>query len=384
MTTCLITLDQLGKSADLTCSANLLRVVRRLPRALQHRWAEKAEELLSMDEDPTFQDLLHLVEQAVAVMSTEYGQIVFSPNRPSVGESHRHDRVISTHNTGISTSYSSRCALCDGNHPLASYTKFIEMRLEDRILYIKTTKRCFQCIKPNHVAANCRSTVICGELGCSKSHHSLAHSNEETPTNVCGSTTTNPRPSYVRLGVVPVRSVCPTEHCDTHKFIDDGLDAMLISEDVAKKTGVKGIPSSDVIGTLHGSQSVACAKTDCKIQSLDGLASTTIMKRLPISEVDSLPPGLTGRCKHLRNVSTDELKDNRVQEIIDTMTNNVVKEDSSAMLFIKLPDIPYHSGIEDTNISDLTLRDDVNEPLIDNKSNAVNDIAIAEFTMVSM
>jgi len=50
MATCLITLGQLGKSADLNCSANLLRVVRRLPRALQHRWAEKAEEPLSMDE----------------------------------------------------------------------------------------------------------------------------------------------------------------------------------------------------------------------------------------------------------------------------------------------------------------------------------------------
>jgi len=200
-------------------------------------------------------------------MSTEYGQIVFSPNRPSLGESNRHHRVGATHNTGISTSYSSRCALCDENHTLASCIKFIEMRLEDRIMYIKTTKRCFRCLKPNHVAAKCRSTVVCGELGCSKSHHSLVHSNEETSTNVCGSTTSFSRPSYVRVGVVPVRLVGPTGHCDTYAFIDDGSDATLIPEDIARKTGLRGTPSSVVIGTLHGSQSVACPKTECKNSS---------------------------------------------------------------------------------------------------------------------
>jgi len=267
-------------------------------------------------------------------MSTEFGQVVFSPNRPSSGEGYRHHRIDATHNAGTFTSCSHRCTLCDGNHSLASCTKFTEMRIEDRITCSKSTKRCFRCLKPNHVAANCRLNVVCGELGCSKSHHSLVHFNEETSINVCGSTASFSPPSYLGLGFVSVRLVGPTGHRDTHVLIDDGLDATLISEDVAKKTGVNGIPSSDVISTPHGSQSVACAKIDCKTQSLGGLAST------------------------------------------------MIKESSVSSPF-KSPDIPYHGGIEYRNISDLILRDDVNGPLIDNKSNAVNDIAIAETIIIS-
>jgi len=101
-----------------------------------------------------------------------------------------------------------------------------------------------------------------------------------------------------------------------------------------------------------------------------------VIKGLPVSEIDCLPPGLTDRCKHLKDVSTDELKDNRVQEVVDNVTNILVVEESSVSSPLKSPDIPYHGGIGDPNISDLTLRDDVNEPLIDNESNAVNDFAM--------
>jgi len=35
-----------------------------------------------MNEEPTFEDVLHLVERAVSVMATECGQIMFESNMP--------------------------------------------------------------------------------------------------------------------------------------------------------------------------------------------------------------------------------------------------------------------------------------------------------------
>jgi len=71
-----------------------------------------------------------------------------------------------------------------------------------------------------------------------------------------------------------------------------------------------------------------------------------------------------------------------VQEFVDNVTNVLVIEESSVSSPLKSPDIPYHGGIEDPNISDLTLTEGVYEPLIDNESNAVNDLAIAEFIVL--
>jgi len=56
-----------------------------------------------MDKESTFEDLLQVVEKAVSVMSTEYGQIMFSPSKPSPGEGYRHHRVGATHNGGTFT-----------------------------------------------------------------------------------------------------------------------------------------------------------------------------------------------------------------------------------------------------------------------------------------
>jgi len=42
-----------------------------------------------MDAEPTFEDVLQLVESDVLVMATEYGQIMFESNRPFLVEGYR-------------------------------------------------------------------------------------------------------------------------------------------------------------------------------------------------------------------------------------------------------------------------------------------------------
>jgi len=91
-----------------------------------------------MDEEPTLEDVLQLVERAVSVMATECGQIMFGSNRPFFVGGYR---VAAPRSAG----YSFQCALCDGIHSLDSCTMFTDMHIEDLIRYINTTKRCFWC-----------------------------------------------------------------------------------------------------------------------------------------------------------------------------------------------------------------------------------------------
>jgi len=88
---------------------------------------------LLVDVEPTFEDVLQLVERAVSVMTPELNHIMFGLRRPFFVEGHR---VAVTRSAG----YSPRCALCDRAHLMDSCTMFTDMEIEDLISYIKTTK----------------------------------------------------------------------------------------------------------------------------------------------------------------------------------------------------------------------------------------------------
>jgi len=128
MPTCIIPLSYPGMSAALNLCGNHLRVVGYAP--IKEPTTTTAEELMLMDEEPTFEDVLQLVEATVSVMGLELDQFMFGSNRPFFVEGHR---VAAPRSAG----YSSRCGLCDGAHLLDSCTMFTDMHIEDLISYIK-------------------------------------------------------------------------------------------------------------------------------------------------------------------------------------------------------------------------------------------------------
>jgi hypothetical protein len=67
-----------------------------------------------------------------------------------------------------------QCPCCkDGNHWLFRCPKFINMRLNDRVGYVKTSRRCDSCLSTKHFAKNCKSDKSCKK--CGKKHHTLLH-----------------------------------------------------------------------------------------------------------------------------------------------------------------------------------------------------------------
>lgn len=65
------------------------------------------------------------------------------------------------------------CELCKDNHQIYVCKKFLNMPIEKRIDYVSKSKRCYNCLKPNHIVQNCRG----GNCKiCNKKHASLLHS----------------------------------------------------------------------------------------------------------------------------------------------------------------------------------------------------------------
>ncbi|VDP86662.1 unnamed protein product [Schistosoma mattheei] len=75
MTNCKIALSQMGRNADLDCSTNIKRIVKRLPRVIQFKWAEATDDILRKGLERNFDDLLQFLERKVSIATNTYGQL---------------------------------------------------------------------------------------------------------------------------------------------------------------------------------------------------------------------------------------------------------------------------------------------------------------------
>ena len=80
MVNCDLALKQMHYTADLNCSTNLKRIVERLPRHLQQRWAEAADDILRSGSEPEFDHLVSFLDRSVSIASNCYG-VIASPRR---------------------------------------------------------------------------------------------------------------------------------------------------------------------------------------------------------------------------------------------------------------------------------------------------------------
>ena len=85
------------------------------------------------------------------------------PNQPSNGP-------LST--SGIPTA---TCFLCQGGHYLYFCPTFEGYNMTQRKEYVMSHKLCLNCLKPHHIAKECRSTHRCKVNDCGKRHNTLLH-----------------------------------------------------------------------------------------------------------------------------------------------------------------------------------------------------------------
>lgn len=69
-----------------------------------------------------------------------------------------------------SSSQSSSCIFCNGNHKIFKCAKFINLPLADRTTWVQSANRCNKCLHSSHLAADCASQRTC--FYCSSNQHS--------------------------------------------------------------------------------------------------------------------------------------------------------------------------------------------------------------------
>ena len=73
------------------------------------------------------------------------------------------------------TNNTSVCSLCQGSHHLFYCPTFEGYTLPQRKEHVMSLKLCLNCLKPNHVAHDCRSSYRCKAKECGRKHNTLLH-----------------------------------------------------------------------------------------------------------------------------------------------------------------------------------------------------------------
>ncbi|CAL8081469.1 unnamed protein product [Calicophoron daubneyi] len=262
MRSCELTLHQLGKVSELNSSVNLIRLIRRLPLRLQERWAEFVENLFGDEREPTFQELLRFLDKRVAVASNLYGRLATEtavtergPMRPSNSEGAVSLRLQPSMPAIVN--HPARplgCPICNLGHDLEACTQLINLPLMERQKILRDQKRCFKCVRSNHVSSVCRVMVKCNVAGCGRRHHNLMHRedtfNSGKLSNDVGRISACTWESNVQLGMEPVRLVGPGVSVDTYGFLDNGSDTTVVRNDLCSQLGLEAIPKALTVNTL--------------------------------------------------------------------------------------------------------------------------------------
>lgn len=288
----LLTVGQLGRPSDLNCSLYLMRIVGRLPRSMQERWADAADAIINKGMEPTFDDLLKFIEKRISVASNMYGQMLLTTPRQEAVDprfAHRQARFAAL----VGDNSPASCPLCSEMHSLDQCQEFLRRSLNERLSVLKNNKRCFLCLRPNHMVKSCKSRAYCGNQGCKRRHHKLLHGDlPPKPATVSSCGTSAPRRS-VLLGFVPLRLVGPLGTVETYGFLDNGSDSTLVDRELAHKIGLVEQACTLNVETIHGARRMRCGMTQLGVQTLSGERTINVDRayttdRLPFGEANDL------------------------------------------------------------------------------------------------
>ena len=195
LTSCVTTLNEMGKLHEIDTQRSIVDIVDRLPRYIQNRWKKSA---LSAKKNsgmyPDINSLLTFVcDTAEEVNDPIYGYQDRLPKTSSLKQGKSQStRSYTTSMTpagqnqpplsvGMRSSYGSNvqhvnvCPLCKGNHRLFGCQKFKEKKPIDRLNFVKSKGLCENCLLGNHVTNECRKPGRCNL--CGEKHTRFIHIN---------------------------------------------------------------------------------------------------------------------------------------------------------------------------------------------------------------
>ena len=273
------------------------KIFLRLPHSLQKDFQRKCSSLYCNGKEPDFVYLMEFIQQQAMLSNTRFANILHKAN-------YKYDSSIkrsSTHSTMVETS-TEKCLICTYNHPLWRCDKFRAMPVKERRKFVQTKGLCFNCLKGNHIARKCSSTVRCKTGECGKAHHTLLHDStwkssasqfnhapNDSVDGMVASTTLSDTPvPKVWLKVVPVEVWHENgrKMIKTYAFLDEGSTSTLCSQSLARHIGIHGREENMVISTVNGQQRRKVIQLDLNVK---GVNETRTLSMKGVLAVRSLP-----------------------------------------------------------------------------------------------
>ena len=324
MVNCDTVLSRMHFSSDLNASGTIRDIVKRLPRADQAKWKEKALTIMEHGRLPAFSDLTAFVKYRARAASTMYGRDFAESSRQKPQQQSQETKKtkakpvakanVSTLTTTVekqvehkkdvkpksqpqpsaSPTEKAPCLFCDiAGHSIERCFKFKKLTVSERVEAVRKQHLCFRCLKKGHGSKNCDKT--CSK--CQRRHHILLHdssretdktaSEGEKATTAKEATTasTTKFKSSSSFGVLPVRVVGVSKEVRTFALLDSGSNVTLVKRSVVDTLGVKGSKTPYSVNTMAG-KSVQDDQVTCQLSVFSDDGSECVkVEALTVAEI---------------------------------------------------------------------------------------------------
>ncbi|CAK9828018.1 hypothetical protein ANTRET_LOCUS5610, partial [Anthophora retusa] len=204
-----------------------------------------------------------------------------------------------------------RCNICKEEHYTSACKKLENATTEQRRDMIKGAKLCSNCLRPNHIAKDCRSSTC---RKCNAKHHTLLHedprpSTSNTQANVTSLSAQTTANGLLSTAIVDVTDKFGQTHA-CRALIDPGSQSHFLSKTLAQKlqldrkvvnVPVQGIHSMNKLIPESVTITIQSRRTDFTI-NIDCLVLDTLNHILPARYINR---------KHLEIPKTIKLADPR-------------------------------------------------------------------------
>ncbi|XP_071855378.1 uncharacterized protein [Apostichopus japonicus] len=161
-----------GRLSFLNDSWENRKLLDKLPDWLVKRWGRVLSE---WDDFPPFGKFRQFIAKEADIACNPL--IVSSQKgKGSRGTRGASNFVVETGFDNLSTKLNAhryKCLICEGDHRLDCFYKFLAKTVEDRKIFVKTKNLCYGCLRQGHISKFCRNRLVCNI--CSRSHPTALH-----------------------------------------------------------------------------------------------------------------------------------------------------------------------------------------------------------------
>lgn len=373
MRKCQITLSQIGNSADMNSSDNLLKIQQLLPIHHQAEWAKRAQSMIQSHNEPNFSHMTDFIEQKAKIASNMFGQNIGNSrsnktSQPTCTSKGKPAKVTTLATQGSKSveetthekhpprgNYVPKCRCCSQFHTLMECREFQQRSYDDRLKFVRENKLCDNCFRPGHMARGCMTRSTCEINNCTWKHHTLLHrphrdrddkrSNKEGAKNLSPSSTfgagdkgkshttpdggqsgcvnaTAASMNRVCLRVVPVRVQGKDKEIHTWALLDDGSDTSLCDIRLMDQLNLQGIERKFSLTTINEKHSEKTGlEISLTVKDLEGRESIDIPKvwtvdKLPISDNSFPREEAITQWSHLDGINFPTISERQVMLLI--------------------------------------------------------------------